>query len=153
MMIKIHRTANVNQDFLFLITKLDRELVKRYDEKQTDLDKNNVIGSTRNIVMAYNNRIPIGCGCYRLIGSDKVEIKRIYVSNDFRGRGISKMILQELEKWAFEEGFKTAVLETGKKQLEAINLYVKSNYFQIDNFPPYIGNKMSVCMEKELTGS
>jgi len=151
-MIAINRISSVNQDFLSLITELDRELVERYDENQADLDKNNVIGSTRNIVIAYKNQIPIGCGCYRLIENDKVEVKRIYVCKTFRGRGISKMILQELEKWALEEGFKTAVLETGKKQLEAINLYIKSNYFQIENFSPYIGNEMSVCMRKELIG-
>lgn len=149
-MLTIIRTSSVNQDFLSLITELDRELVERYDEKQADLDKNNVVESTRNIVIVYHEQVPVGCGCYRLTGTGEVEIKRMYVIREFRGRGISKMILRELEKWAREEGFKTAVLETGKKQHEAMNLYFKSDYKRIENFPPYIGNKMSICMLKNL---
>lgn len=151
-MVEICRTSSVNRDFLSLINELDKELVERYGENQADLDKNNVIGSTRNIVIAYNGQVPVGCGCYRLIDNENVEVKRIYVIKEFRGRGISKMILRELEEWAYGEGFKIATLETGKKQLEAINLYSKFGYKQIENFPPYIGNEMSLCMGKELTG-
>jgi len=151
-MIKITRTNSVNQDFRQLIAGLDQELVERYGETQEELDKNNVIESNPNVVIAYDNSVPAGCGCYRIIGKTKVEIKRMYVVKKFRGVGISKMILLELEQWAFEEGFQMALLETGKKQLEAIHFYFKSGYKLAENFPPYIGNKMSVCMNKELTG-
>lgn len=45
---------------------------------------------------------------------------------------------------------KHTVLETGSKQIEAINLYKSSGYEIIDNFEPYVGNTNSICMKKRL---
>jgi GNAT superfamily N-acetyltransferase len=60
-------------------------------------------------------------------------------------------ILNELEKWALEIGFNSMVLETGKLQPAAIQLYKKQGYQIIPNYNPYIGNELSVCMKKNLT--
>lgn len=58
-------------------------------------------------------------------------------------------ILSELEKWAAESGYSSTVLETGKRQPEAINLYKKAGYKIIPNFGQYEGVENSVCMMKE----
>ena len=52
----------------------------------------------------------------------------MFVHCNYRGKGISKIVLNKLEKLAQESGFKKDVLETGIKQTEAIELYQKSGY-------------------------
>ncbi len=58
--------------------------------------------------------------------------------------------LAELEKWAAELGYNKCVLETGKKQPEAIALYKRSGYKIIPNYGQYIGIENSVCFEKAI---
>jgi ribosomal protein S18 acetylase RimI-like enzyme len=74
----------------------------------------------------------------------------MFVSPAARGNGIASKILNELEVWATEKGFKYTVLETLKTNTEAVNLYNKQHYKVIDNYGPYITLTNSVCMRKEL---
>ncbi len=74
----------------------------------------------------------------------------MFVHQNYRGQGIAVSILKELEKWATALGFEIAVLETGKKQPEAIRLYQKSGYQFMPNYGQYEGIENSVCMKKSL---
>ena len=74
----------------------------------------------------------------------------MFVKPEFRGKGISKFVLKELESWGSQLGYSKSVLETGTKQLEAIGLYTKSGYSRIDNYGPYVNMPYSVCMQKNL---
>jgi putative acetyltransferase len=56
----------------------------------------------------------------------------------------------ELEAWAAELSYEKCVLETGKKQVEAIGLYQKNGYQKIPNYGQYIGVENSLCFEKKL---
>jgi putative acetyltransferase len=60
-------------------------------------------------------------------------------------------VLAELERWAHELGYAGCVLETGKKQPEAIALYQRSGYALTPNYGQYIGVDNSVCMQKALS--
>ena len=75
----------------------------------------------------------------------------MYVKPDYRGKGVAAQILKELEKWAAEINYSLCILETGKKQPDAIALYKKSGYTQIPNFGKYVHVENSVCMKKSLT--
>ena len=75
----------------------------------------------------------------------------MYVPIEMRVQGIASLILQELEKWCKELHFEKWILETGKKQPEAIQFYKKNNYKIIANFGQYKNIENSVCFEKELT--
>ncbi|MNR27323.1 putative acetyltransferase [compost metagenome] len=77
----------------------------------------------------------------------------MFVHPDYRKQGIAAQILNELEKWATEIGFSDCVLETGKKQPEAIALYQKAGYKITPNYGQYIGVDNSVCMLKQLNNS
>ena len=79
-----------------------------------------------------------------------MEVKRMYVPLEKRGKGIASIVLQELEKWAKELGYQKCILETGIKQPEAISLYKKNNYAIIPNYGQYAGVKDSVCFEKKI---
>ncbi len=149
-MIQVVRTKSSDPHFSSLIALLDQELNSRYGALQKNYNKHNVIEQNNTVVLAFDGELPVGCGCFKQYSNDTVEIKRMFVRKEFRGKGISKLVLKELEVWAGEKGFKTAVLETGIGQPEAIGLYVTSGYVKTENYGPYIGNKNSVCMMKQL---
>jgi putative acetyltransferase len=148
--INIKRTLSSNEDFNNLIIQLDKDLYTRYQSAQADFDKHNKIELIDTVIVAYDNGQPIGCGCFKNYNSDTVEIKRMFVTASYRGKGISKLILKELENWARDMGFSRAVLETGIKQYEAIGLYNKAGYTRIENYGQYKDITTSVCFDKKL---
>ena len=101
--------------------------------------------------MIYKNKQPIACGAIKEFDSKNMEIKRMYTLPEYRGKGIATQILLELEKWATELCYVRCVLETGKRQPEAIALYKKNGYHEIPNYGQYIGIENSVCFEKQLS--
>jgi putative acetyltransferase len=149
-MIDLLRTNSDNEDFRKLIFMLDQELHGRYGDLQHKLSPFNKIVSNNNVVIALIDSNSVGCGCFRIYDKYTVEIKRMFVAIEFRGRGISKMILQELESWAIEIGFEQAILETGIEQPEAIGLYTKSGYVKTGNYGDYAGLETSFCMIKKF---
>jgi ribosomal protein S18 acetylase RimI-like enzyme len=58
--------------------------------------------------------------------------------------------LGELEPWATELAYENCLLETGKRQPEAIGLYKKNGYKLIPNYGQYAEMGNSVCFEKSL---
>ena len=79
-----------------------------------------------------------------------MEIKRMFIMPEYRGKGIAGRILHELEMWATELGNRKCILETGIRQPEAIQLYRKSVYTITHNYGQYENVEDSVCMEKML---
>jgi len=98
----------------------------------------------------YENDAPAGCGAMKEYQADAMEIKRMYTLPRVRSRGIASKVLHELEVWAKELAYKKCVLETGKRQPEAIELYKKHGYKIIPNYGQYTGIENSVCFEKEM---
>ena len=150
MNLKIKRAQSDCADFRNLTKLLDADLNKRYNKEQAKYDQYNKIDWIETVVIAYGNDKPIGCGCFKVFNSQTIEIKRMFVRVDYRGKGISKIILGELEKWATELGYGKSVLETGKGQPEAIGLYQNFDYSIIPNFGQYAEMPNSVCFEKKL---
>ena len=79
------------------------------------------------------DRAVCGGGVKRLT-ADTCEIKRMYVVPEFRGRGVARALLHELEGAARELGYAVARLDTGPKQLRARGLYESEGYAEIPNF-------------------
>lgn len=149
-MISKIRTDNSNGDFRNLIKSLDDELDGRYGIVNKQYAPFNQIDSIKNVVVAFDEGNPVGCGSFKKFTDDTVEIKRMFVKPEARGCGAASIILSELEKWAAELNFTNAVLETGIKQPDAIKFYEKNGYGKIDNYGQYIGNTNSVCMRKKI---
>lgn len=144
------RKSNNDSDVNELIKALDHELWSIYTDRQAFFDQHNLLPSDTNVIVAYLNNEPIGCGAFRKIDGKAVEIKRMFVHEKARGKGIGIQILKALEYWAFEKKYQYTRLETGDKQLAAIALYQKSGYRTIPNYPPYENSPESICMEKLL---
>ncbi len=152
MMISIKRTSSENLDFCSLIELLDKDLQLRYPGTQQNFDAFNVIKQDAKVIVAYDDDIAVGCGCFRATENENiVEIKRMFVKAEKRGKGIAKSILTELEAWALEEGMISAILETGINSPEAVSLYKKLGFEQIENYEPYINSDDSICMRKDFS--
>ena len=149
-MITLKRTNSDDPDFISLVALLDKDLAIRDGEDHSFYNQFNKIDKIKHVVVFYENDIAVGCGAFREKESDSVEIKRMYVHPDHRKKGIASQVLAELERWAAEIKYPYTVLETGKKQPEAIALYQKSGYSIIPNYPPYENMDNSVCMKKTL---
>ena len=150
MMITLKRTNSDDLDFVNLVALLDKDLAIRDGEDHSFYNQFNKIDKIKHVVVFYENDVAVGCGAFREKESDSVEIKRMYVHPDHRKKGIASQVLTELERWAAEIKYPYTVLETGKKQPEAIALYQKSGYSIIPNYPPYENVENSVCMKKTL---
>ncbi len=74
----------------------------------------------------------------------------MFVTKECRGKGLAKIVLNELENWAIEEGFKNAILETSKHFIPATSLYKNAGYKIIPNYDQYVELEESVCMKKNL---
>jgi GNAT superfamily N-acetyltransferase len=149
-MIKLIRTNSQNPDFINLVKELDTDLAIRDGEDHAFYDQYNKIDLIKHVVVAYSNGAPVGCGAIKQYSHDITEVKRMFTNPGFRGNGIASAVLRELEKWAEESGFSKCILETGKKQPEAIALYRKNNYTCIPNYGQYKDVEESVCFEKLL---
>ena len=147
---KIVRTDSQNPEFIKLVNQLDTYLAVTDGEEHGFYDQFNKIQNLKQVVVAYVHDIPVGCGAIKEFASDAMEVKRMFVRPESRGKGIAGKILAELEIWAFEMGYSKCVLETGKRQAEAVALYMKSGYRMIPNYGQYIGMENSICFEKVL---
>ena len=149
-MITIRRTKSDNQDFIKLVKHLDADLAERDGKDHAFYAQFNKIDKIKYVIVAYENDQPVGCGAIREYASKIMEVKRMYTLPASRGRGVASKVLAELEKWAGELSYETCVLETGKKQPEAIHLYQKSGYSLIPNYGQYAGIENSVCFERKI---
>lgn len=152
-MLTIQRTNSDNKEFQTLVKALDSDLRVRDGDEHDFFAQYNKIDQLQYVVMAYEGNRPVGCGAIKPYDTSCMEVKRMYVPPEVRGRGIAAEVLQELEGWAKELGYKTCILETGKKMPEAIRLYEKSAYQLIPNYGQYVGVESSVCFEKNLSSS
>jgi putative acetyltransferase len=149
-MIRTTRTNSDNPDFRMLVKELDAVLAIRDGSEHAFYAQFNKVDLIKHVVLAYDGETPVGCGAIKELTPDSMEVKRMYTSPLKRGKGVASTILTELEKWSAELSYKTCRLETGKKQPEAIALYLKNNYRLIPNYGQYAGVENSVCFEKSI---
>ena len=149
-MIKIIRTDSGNKDFIGLVKYLDAYLAEKDGEDHSFYDQFNKINIIKYVVVAYESEKSIGCGAIKEFAPGTMEVKRMYTSPEARGKGIATKILNELEIWAAELSYEKCILETGKRQPEAIALYKKSGYKIIPNYGQYAEMDNSICFEKVL---
>lgn len=147
-MYQIIRTDSTNKDFQALVTELDKDLAIRDGEEHDFYHQFNHIDAIKYVVLAYENEIAMACGAIKEYAGDTMEVKRMFVPLEQRGKGIASLVLAELEIWAKELGYTKCILETGVMQPEAIRLYQKNQYSQIPNYGQYAEVANSVCFEK-----
>ncbi|MDN3356562.1 GNAT family N-acetyltransferase [Actinomadura sp. DC4] len=88
----------------------------------------------------------VGCAGLRRLGDDTAEVEHVYVRPEYRGQGISRLLLAGVEDLARRRGFAVARLEAG--DLRSAGLYASSGYVRIAPFGRHPAR--SVCFEKSL---
>ncbi len=150
-MLTLKRTDSNDPDFQRLVQLLDAELAVRDGAEHAFYAPFNKITLLQTVVVAYELTEPVGCGAIRAYQDGVMEVKRMFVPEAKRGHGIASEILRELEGWAAALGAQKCILETGKKQPEAIALYEKRGYDKIANYGQYQSVENSVCFAKTLS--
>lgn len=150
-MIHSKRTNSEDSDFKKLVVLLDQHLAILDGEDHAFYSQFDTLDNINNVVVCYQESIAVGCGAFKEYNSNTVEIKRMFVHPDFRGKGIASILLKELENWATEFNYTACVLETGKNNPTAIQLYNKSGYQIIPNYDQYENVATSVCMKKLIS--
>ncbi len=147
----LRRTDSKNPDFIAMVALLDADLAERDGEDNEFYAQFNRIDALKHTIVGYRQGIAVACGAIKPFDNASMEVKRMYVVPAFRGKGIATRILRELEQWAKELDFEKCVLETGKRQPEAIALYRKNGYKVIPNYGQYQGVENSVCFQKNVS--
>jgi putative acetyltransferase len=138
-----------------LIGELDAEMHDTYPEEgavHDRLDAAEVAPGHGVLLVAIEDGtdVPLGCGAVRLREPGIGEIKRMYVRPQARGRGIGRALLSALEAEAAALFADRVVLETGARQVEAVELYRRAGYAEIERFGEYADAPLSLCMGREL---
>jgi len=145
-------TDGCNQDFIKLCRLLDDYLNKIVggEENRKQYIPYNKLEDIHDVILAYDNSTPVGCASFKFYDNNTAEIKRVFVKKEYRGKGISKELMNLLEKRAIDKGFNTFLLETGAPLVEAMGLYNQLGYLVIENYGQYKNLKESICMQKRL---
>lgn len=149
-MIKIIKTDSRNSDFIELVRQLDAYLATTDGEEHAFYDQFNKIDKLEHVMVAYENGIAVGCGAIKEYAPSMMEVKRMYTSPTCRRKGVAGKVLDALEQWAAELGYEKCILETGRRQVEAVQFYPKKGYQVISNYGQYINMANSVCFEKKV---
>jgi len=138
-----------------LIAGVQQEYVIRYGSPdETPVDPAEFEAPDGVFVVAFLDDEPIGCaGLRRTDESDgpaDIELKRMFVRAEFRGRGFARVLLDHIEQRAREFGSSRLILETGTVQPEAIGLYESAGYQPIPSFGYYAREPLNRCFAKPL---
>lgn len=150
MELKIKKVDNSHEDFQLLVAELDKDLAVYDGNEHAFYDQYNKVTMIKYALVGYVDHAAMACGAIKEWDEKTMEVKRMFVRHDSRGRGFSKSILAALEEWARELNYERCILETGKRQVEAVGLYYAAQYKVMENYGQYVGVENSLCFEKML---
>ena len=149
-MIVLRQVDPKQVDVADFIRQLDEYQESMYPPESNHLDSVDELSKTNvYFLAAYIDSAICGIGAVKVL-IDYGEIKRLYVPGNYRGKGIAKKILKELENCLAKRSIFIARLETGTHQHEAIDLYKKFGYSETAPFGDYTEDPLSVFMEKKI---
>jgi putative acetyltransferase len=91
----------------------------------------------------------VGCGGLFPISRDTVEVRKMYLLPEARGRGLGKELLHRLLADARSLGYKRIILETNAVLEEAIALYRRFGFAPVDR--PHMAKRCDQAWELWLT--
>ncbi len=145
-------TDGGNPDFIELCHALDNflnELVGG-EENRKEYIPYNRLDDIHDVIVAYDNDIPVGSASFKRYDDECAEVKRVFIKQEYRGRGISNKLMELLENAAREQGYRYLILESGEPLVAAMALYRKLGYKVIPNYGQYKDMPDSICMKKNL---
>lgn len=85
-------------------------------------------------LIAWSGDLPMGCAGLKGIGHGEAEVKRVWVAPAARGLGLARRLMDEIEARAAQLGIRRLMLDTNSTLTEAVQLYRKTGWVQIDRF-------------------
>ncbi|MEP6561157.1 MAG: GNAT family N-acetyltransferase [Nakamurella sp.] len=143
-------------DVQLLVTEVQRVYVQRYgNEDVSPIDAAEFDLPNGLFLLATVDGVPAAMGGWRRhpLPDSRVptaEVRRMYVSPHFRGSGLARAVLAQLEVTARDKFIDQMILETGLMQPEALELYRSSGYQEVPAFGHYAGSPLSVSLGKRL---
>ena len=135
--VDIERITKATDDVRLLIGELDQVLAAEYlPEQRHGLALEELFQPQIRFFLARLNGIAIGCGGMALF-DDFVEVKRMYVRQTVRGRGVAQALLTRIETEARDAGFVVLRLETGERQTAALRFYARAGFQTCAAFGDY----------------
>ncbi|MBI5295406.1 MAG: GNAT family N-acetyltransferase [Chloroflexi bacterium] len=89
----------------------------------------------------------VGTGAIKHLEADIAELKRLWLLEDYHGRGIGYQVVQRLLEFARAQGWFRIRLQTGGEQLRALAFYKKLGFIEI---PSYRESMDDISMELRL---
>lgn len=146
------RTDGKNEDFIENCRLLDMDLDRRVGKqiKREKYAKFNQLDEIREAIVVYDDGKPVGGGAIRRYDDETVELKRVFVHNEYQGQGIGSRLVSLLIEWAAQLGYRRMILETGELLAESCAVYRKLGFTVIPNYGPYADMPESLCMAKAI---
>ena len=144
-------TDGSSLDFMELCHELDdflNELVGG-EEDRAEYILYNQLDDIHNVVVTYDD-IPVGSASFKEYDDECAEVKRVFVKEEYRNKGIANELMELLENAAREQGYRYLILESGAPLVAAMALYRKIGYKVIQNYGQYRDMPDSICMKKKL---
>jgi GNAT superfamily N-acetyltransferase len=151
---KVERAEPMSREAAELMDRLTAELTARYDfldDGTGNFRPEDANSPGAAFLIGRVDGLAVACAALKRMADGIGEVKRVYVSPEFRGRRYGLSLLAEVEQLAVGFGYHTLRLETGTRQPESLALYERAGYCRIPNFEPYIESHWSVCFEKQLS--
>ena len=104
--------------------------IQNYDDELKHLEHKYGLPDGR-LYIALDGDTVLGCVGLRRLDADRCELKRMYVRPAFRGRGLSRVLLERVIADAREIGYKAMLLDTLPQLTAAIALYHKYGFYEI----------------------
>lgn len=145
-------TDGGNHDFIELCHGLDNflnELVGG-EENRAEYISYNQLDDIHDVIVVYDDDIPVGSVSFKKYDDESAEVKRVFIKQAYRGKGISNKLMELLENVAGEKGYHYLILESGEPLVAAMALYRKIGYKVIPNYGQYKDMPDSICMKKKL---
>jgi GNAT superfamily N-acetyltransferase len=85
-------------------------------------------------LVGWEEDVAVCCGGLKRLDEETCEIKRMYVIEEARRKGVAQLLLDALEAAAGDLGYTNARLDTGPHQPHAQRLYERAGYVSVENF-------------------
>ncbi|MEM8707343.1 MAG: GNAT family N-acetyltransferase [Actinomycetota bacterium] len=135
----LHRESAASADAQWCLEQYYAELDERFAHgldrdavQSTDVDEISPPNGLM-VVIRLDGR-PVGCGCLKISDPDVIDVKRMWLSAEVRGRGLGRGLLRHLIDEARSLGFGRVRLDTNESLTEAIALYEKTGFVAVDRF-------------------
>lgn len=150
--IVLKQAASNHADFIHLCEELDVFLNHAIggEDKREKYKKYNHLDTMDEVLLAYDHETAVGCAALRRYSDEEAEVKRVFVREEYRGRNIGGLLLEELIQRAKKSGYQRMILETGEFLASSVRLYARYGFEKIENYGAYRDMPESLCMGRGL---